>query len=111
GNHILYQRGVTATADHEGGCCELWIMNADGTDQHRFDPLAEPGQAGVPGTSWSGEAVVSPDGQWIAYWHVFNDRPTQRVSIVRADGNGPGIQGGPELNGTASWGLSRRSRR
>jgi Tol biopolymer transport system component len=103
GNHILYQRGVTATADHEGGCCELWIMNADGTDQHRFDPLAEPGQAGVPGTSWSGEAVVSPDGQWIAYWHVFNDRPTQRVSIVRADGNGPVIQVGPELNGTASW--------
>ena len=103
GARILYQHGVEATADAEGGCCELWTMNADGTDQHRFDPQAEPGQAGVPGTSWGGQARVSPDGRWVAYWHVFADQPTQRVSVVRADGTGPVIQTGPELDGTAWW--------
>ena len=103
GARILYQHGVDATADAEGGCCELWTMNADGTDQHRFDPQAEPGQAGVPGTSWGGGASVSPDGRWVAYWHVFADQPTQRVSVVRADGTGPVIQTGPELDGTAWW--------
>jgi hypothetical protein len=103
GRHILYQHGVASSADQEGGCCELWIMNADGTDQHRFDPLAEPGQAGIPGTSWAGVPVVSPDGNWVAYWHVFGDRPTQRVSVVRSDGTGPVTQVGPELGDTASW--------
>jgi hypothetical protein len=78
-------------------------MNADGTGQHRVDPQAEPGQAGIPGTSWGGVARVSPDGRWVAYWHVFGDRPTQRVSVMRADGTGLVRQVGPELDGNASW--------
>ncbi len=77
-------------------------MNADGTGQHRFDPLAEPGQAGVPGTSWGGMPVVSPDGAWVAYWHTFDDRP-QRISVARSDGTGPVIQTGPDLDGIARW--------
>jgi Tol biopolymer transport system component len=103
GAQILYQHGVESTATDEGGCCELWAMNADGTGQHRFDPQAEPGQAGIPGTSWGGIARVSPDGRWVAYWHVFGDRQTQRVSVMRADGTGPVSQVGPELDGNASW--------
>ena len=103
GSQILYQHGVESTATTEGGCCELWAMNADGTGQHRFDPQAEPGQAGIPGTSWGGIARVSPDGRWVAYWHVFGDRPTQRVSVVRTDGTGPVTQVGPEVDGAVSW--------
>ena len=97
GSQILYQHAVS------DGCCELWVMNADGTGQHRFDPLAGPGQAGVPDTSWGGQAVVSPDGTRVAYWHVFNDRPTQRISVARMDGTGEVVQTGPELNGVARW--------
>jgi TolB protein len=103
GSHILYQHGVAATPEHEGGCCELWIMNADGTNQHRFDPLAKATQEGIPDASWGGEPVVSPDGNWLAYWHVCNECETQHVSIVRADGTGPVVQTGPGLRGNASW--------
>jgi len=68
-------------------------MNADGSNQHRF----------VSDLDRAWEGAVSPDGQRIAFWRVFNERPTQRISVVRADGTGPVAQTGPELNGLASW--------
>ena len=90
GSRIFYQRWFPESI-------QLWVMNADGTDQHRFDAQVAP--------AWSGLPAVSPDGRWVAYWHVFEDgRATQRVSVVRADGTGPVIQTGPELTGTAAWG-------
>ena len=71
-------------------------MNADGTNKHEF--ISEPG----PG--WDGEAAPSPDGKWIAYWHVIEDgRRTQRVAVTRSDGTGPIIATGPELSGGAHW--------
>lgn len=88
GQHILYTRWFPDSI-------QLWEMDADGSNQHRFDTQVE--------AAWSGQTRISPDGRWIAYWHVFNDRPTQRISVMRADGTGPIIQTGPELTGGAEW--------
>jgi Tol biopolymer transport system component len=89
GTRIFYQRWFPDSI-------QLWVMNADGTDQHEFYP--EPGQG------WDGIANPSPDGKWVAYWHVIEDgRATQRVSVVRADGTGPIIATGPDLVGTANF--------
>jgi Tol biopolymer transport system component len=89
GQHILYTRWFPDTI-------QLWQMDADGSNQHRFDTQVA--------AAWSGETRVSPDGKWIAYWHVFEDgRSTQRVSVMRADGTGPIIQTGPELTGPADF--------
>jgi Tol biopolymer transport system component len=70
-------------------------MDADGSDAHRF--------VSEPGASWDGEAAVSPDGRWVAFNHVFDARPKQRVSLVSADGTGPVTQVGPELDSIATW--------
>jgi len=89
GYRIFYQRWFPDSI-------QLWVMNTDGTDPHEF--VSEPG----PG--WDGLADPSPDGRWVAYWHVIEDgRATQQVSVVRADGTGPIIPTGPELTGTAHW--------
>lgn len=88
GRRIFYQHG------DDGGCCQLWVMNADGTGAHEFLPR---------GAAWDGEAVPSPDGTRIAYWHNGNDLSVHGVSVVRADGTGPVIDTGPTLHGTAHW--------
>jgi Tol biopolymer transport system component len=88
GQRILYTRWFPDTI-------QLWVMDADGTNQHHFDTQ-------VP-AAWSGSTRLSPDGKGVAYWHVFNERPTQRISVMRADGTGPIIQTGPELTGLADW--------
>jgi len=89
GSRIFYQRWFPESI-------QLWVMNPDGTDQHRFDTQVAP--------AWSGQPAVSPDGRWVAYWHVFQDgRATQRVSVARADGTGPLVQTGPELKGGANF--------
>ena len=68
GSRIFYQHG------DESGCCQLWVVNADGTDPHEFVHL---------GPAWDGEAVPSPDGKWIAYWHNANDGPAHGIAVVR----------------------------
>ena len=88
GSRIFFQRWFPDSL-------QLWVMNADGTDQHRF--------VGEAGATWDGLADPSPDGRWIAFWHNFDNRATQRLSVVRADGTGPIIQTGPELTGNAHW--------
>lgn len=85
GSRIFYEHG------DETGCCRLWVMNADGSDPHEFLPRGE---------AWDGMAVPSPDGTWIAYWHVADGG---QITVVRADGNGPVIQTGPTLPDTAHW--------
>ena len=91
GSRIFYQAAGTAP-NPDDGCCRLWVMNADGTDAHEFVPPA--------GRAWDGQAVVSPDGKWVAYWHVTD---AARVAVVRADGSGSVIETGPSLSGTAHW--------
>lgn len=89
GSRIFYQRWLPDSI-------QLWVMNADGTDRHEF--YTEPG----PG--WDGVPAVSPDGNWVAYWHVIQDgRTTQHVSVIRADGTGPIIETGPALTGNADF--------
>jgi hypothetical protein len=90
GNRIFYQRWTPDSI-------QLWVMNADGTDQHEF--------VSKPGPGWDGIPDPSPDGQWVAFWSVPEDENghlngPQRVSVVRADGKEPVIQTGPPLNGT-----------
>lgn len=92
GTRIFYQAAIQTTPDN--GCCSLWVMDADGGNQHRF-------ATDVPASSvWEGEAEVSPDGQRIAFWRVGT---TSHISVVRADGTGPVIETGPKLPGTAHW--------
>ncbi len=89
GKRIFYERGTN------DGCCRLWVMNADGSDPHEFvAPTSD---------AWDGEAVVSPDGTKVAYWHNPNDGPAHGVAVVRADGTGPVIETGPKLTTTATW--------
>lgn len=85
GRRIFYEHG------DETGCCRLWVMNADGTDKHEFLPRGE---------AWDGVTVPSPDGAWVAYWHVTD---VGRITVVRADGTGPVIETGPRLRGTQRW--------
>jgi WD40-like Beta Propeller Repeat len=89
GSRVLYQHG------DEGGCCRLWVMNANGSDPHPFVPEDVPG--------WSGQAVPSPDGARIAFWWNPNDGPGHGVAVVRADGTGPLVDTGPRLSDTARW--------
>jgi Tol biopolymer transport system component len=88
GSRIFYQHGDS------GGCCRLWVMNADGIDPHEFKPL---------GPAWDGSAVLSPDGTKVAYWHNANDGPAHGITVVRADGSGQPIETGPLLSGGAHW--------
>lgn len=89
GSRIFYQRWTPDSI-------QLWVMGADGTNPHEFVPQ--------PGPGWDGVPTPSPDGRWIAFWHVIEDgRATQRVSVVRADGTGPIIPTGPDIAGTAHW--------
>lgn len=84
GSRIYYQHGDAT------GCCRLWVMNADGSDDHE---LVSAGEA------WDGIPAVSPDGRLVAFWHHLDDRASQRVTVVRSDGTGPLIETGPELTG------------
>ena len=48
GARILYQSAVPI--DRPDGCCQLWVMNADGSDPARF--------VHDPGAGWEGEASI-----------------------------------------------------
>jgi Tol biopolymer transport system component len=95
GSRIFYQVGGTAP-NPDDGCCRLWVMDADGTNAHEFMPPA--------GRAWDGQASVSPDGTWVAYWHVPSvEQPHNRVSVARADGTGSVTAVGPSVTGIARW--------
>ena len=71
GSRIFYQRWFPDSI-------QLWVMNADGSDPREFFP--------EPGPGWDGVAIPSPNGRWVAYWHVIRTgRRTQRVSVVQAE--------------------------
>lgn len=100
GTRIFYQRAYTAeeaaaTAYPDDRCCKLWVMNADGTGAHEF--------AGGSGQSWDGLAGPSPDGRWVAFWHVTD---VAHLVVMNADGTGSPITTGPTFTGDAIFGWS-----
>jgi Tol biopolymer transport system component len=95
GNRIFFQKWTDDASDGERGCCQMYTMNADGSDYHEFIQN--------PGTSWDGVARVSPDGTRIAFWRDPLTGPTNGIAVIRADGTGPIIQTGPVLSGTAHF--------
>ena len=51
--------------------CDLWIINADGSEQHRLTDVGN-----VDGTAWS------PDGQWLAVGSSIYVSPTRWISTI-----------------------------
>ena len=95
GSRIFFNRWTSDASAGSEGCCQLYVMNADGTDEHEFIPN--------PGTAWDGQAIVSPDGTRIAFWHNVNDGGDHGVFVISADGSGPLIETGPPIAGTAHY--------
>ena len=92
GKQLFYQSYHPATDVTDEGCCQLWAVNADGTNQHPIEPN---------GVAWSGVPTVSPDGRWVSYWYVF-DGP-MHVKVAPTDGSKPAISTGPEMPDFAPW--------
>ena len=92
GGRIFVNRWTNDASHGDPGCCQLFVMNADGSDEHKF--VANPGNA------WDGDASVSPDGTWIVFHHEPNDSGPHGVFFARSDGTGPLIESGPPVNGT-----------
>jgi hypothetical protein len=96
GERIYFDQYTLDASFGDPGCCQLFVVNADGSDLHRFVPRTGHGV-------WDGHAVVSPDGTRVAFWHNIPDRPTQRVTVIPTDGTGRLIETGPELSGGAQY--------
>jgi hypothetical protein len=95
GSRIFFNQTTDDASFGDAGCCQLFVVNADGSDLHKFVPSS--------GGIWDGEAAVSPDGKRIAFWRNLPDAATHRVSIVASDSPGQVIETGPEVNGGAHW--------
>jgi Tol biopolymer transport system component len=94
GSRVFYDAYTTDASFGDAGCCQLFVVNADGSNLHKFVSSA----IGV----WDGEAAVSPDGTLVAFWHNLPGQ-ANRVTVIRADGSGQPIATGPELPGGAHW--------
>ena len=95
GERLFYQSYVGGSFDQDGGCCQLWVMNADGTDAHAFESVKQ--------AAWSGVPTVSPDGRWVSYWSVLGSTGKQQIWIAPADGSGPAIGVGPAMSEFFPW--------
>jgi len=94
GTRLFYQSYVPASGGIAEGCCQLWVMNADGTDAHAFEQNR---------TAWSGVPTVSPDGRWVSYWYVVGEQPTLQVIVAAVDGSGTAITTGPVMSDFFPW--------
>ena len=98
GTRIYYNRYTP-----EAETIQAWIMNADGSGQHRFNSSG-------PSCCWrEGGLTPSPDGQSVAMWR----RPVSEdglittgnglITLYPADGSGDGRVIGPEFTEPAHW--------
>ena len=79
-----------------GGSQQLYIMNADGSDERRISF----------GGGWYASPVWSPDGEWIAFTRRGPDG--RRIGIMKPDGTGERmLTDGPGDEGP-SWAASSR---
>jgi hypothetical protein len=95
GARLFYQSHALEGEGFSGGCCQLWVVNADGTDAHRFE--------GANSGAWSGVPSVSPDGRWVSYWSVLGNSGNLQVRVAPADGSGPSIATGPPMSDFYPW--------
>lgn len=96
GTRIYFNRSVP-----DDQAMQAWVMNADGSNQHRFN------RDGPLCCWWEGETAPSPDGKWVVMWRVPpNGGGAQAVTLYPTDGSGPGRTIGPAVVGTARWAWS-----
>ena len=100
GQRLFYQSYTPATDGRTEGCCQLWVMNADGSDPHAFESVNE--------GAWTGVPTVSPDGRWVSYWSVLGDSGRQQIRVAPADGSGPAIGTGPAMSDFFPWAVGTR---
>lgn len=73
-------RNEIVTYSGESWAREVFLMNADGSNQHRISPAGGNSQG----------PVFSPDGEWVAftaYFDHFNDIHGCEIYIMRTDGS------------------------
>lgn len=90
GKRIFFNRWTDDASVGDPGCCQLYVMNADGSDEREFIQNT--------GTAWDGDAKVSPDGTLVAFWHQAVDAD-HGIFVIRADGTGPLVETGPPIHG------------
>ena len=95
GERLFYQSYTPADDGRTEGCCQLWVVNADGSDARPFET--------VDPAAWSGVPAVSPDGRWVSYWAVGGDLSTQQVRLAPSDGRGSVVATGPEMTDFYPW--------
>jgi len=91
GSHIYFNHWTSDASAGSPGCCQLYVMNADGSNVREL--------VANSGASWDGEAAISPDGTKIAFWHNTNGAADHGVFVVKADGTGPIVETGPVIQG------------
>jgi Tol biopolymer transport system component len=94
GGRLFYQSYAPAGDGFSGGCCQLSVVNADGTNPHRFE--------GANPAAWTGVPSVSPDGRWVSFWSVLGNSGNLQVRVAPTDG-GPSIATGPTMSDFYPW--------
>jgi Tol biopolymer transport system component len=94
GERLFYQSYGPAADGFSGGCCQLSVVNADGTNPHRFE--------GANPAAWTGVPSVSPDGRWVSFWSVLGNSGNLQVRVAPTDG-GPSIATGPTMSDFYPW--------
>jgi Tol biopolymer transport system component len=78
-------RRIALSTDRDGNF-ELYVMNADGSDQRRLTTTPD---AAEYGPAWS------PDGTRLAFWRRADDAERDSIAVMNADGTGGRTLSGP----------------
>jgi hypothetical protein len=86
--------------DNRAGATQAWVMNADGSDAHRFNA------SGPPCCSWEGGQLPSPDGKWVLMNRSSSIGLGDGLTVFPADGSGDGKVVEVPHTGGADWAWS-----